>query len=614
MKIKSVSISGFNKIISKKTYNFQNINYLYGLNGVGKSTILEAIQLALIGYIPGESKTASNIMTHSNSDILSVQLVLDDSGSDITINRSWQKSGTSVVTSFSIDPEMEISEITGNSELLVYDFGEFLNLSSNKAKDWFIHFLPSINSTINWRLELQDAVSKITSLNPNLIDETLEEFSKISSNDPITTCQKANEILKSDLSYKKGELQKVQSTIQSLIRYDDIEDTEAVDIREIQSQIDDIQNKITKIKETQLKEFQNKNLREQIDAIHLAGFSAEDDPDIKKNNITIQEKQNYLLETEQKLKELDENILSLNKEIVSYSNAIRDNESIINGKGICPYTKTNCESISNLSDKLQEQCNELKDNKERLQKALDEYTIQKANINKDSQSAISLVDKLNKENSNISHNYKLKETLINQLVPVEEISDMKSISEYEIDIQKLNDILIKVQANKKYDQLIDKLTADKYQIENEIDAYKAWIKLTGENGLQTRLMTQPFVDMEADMNKYLNILFDSNITCKFILSNKANSFSFGIVRDNVYIPYTLLSSGEKTLYTFALMLYIISKADSKLKLLLMDDMLDHLDDDAADKLFKSLSSIDETQVIMAGVKKSTEFDNYLIEI
>ena len=57
MKIKSIYIDGLHNAVNK-TYTFNDINYIYGNNGIGKSTILQAIQLALLGYIPGTAKNS----------------------------------------------------------------------------------------------------------------------------------------------------------------------------------------------------------------------------------------------------------------------------------------------------------------------------------------------------------------------------------------------------------------------------------------------------------------------------------------------------------------------------------------------------------------------------
>ena len=75
MKLKSVEIRGFNKTASAK-YEFSDINYIQGLNGSGKSTIIQAIQFALLGYLPNFSKQNSIIFQHMQSHSLLHHLFL----------------------------------------------------------------------------------------------------------------------------------------------------------------------------------------------------------------------------------------------------------------------------------------------------------------------------------------------------------------------------------------------------------------------------------------------------------------------------------------------------------------------------------------------------------
>ena len=66
MKIKKITIEGFHNI-KDKTYEFDNLTYFNGPNGAGKSSILQALQLALLGYIPGTDKNKTAIFRHSGS-------------------------------------------------------------------------------------------------------------------------------------------------------------------------------------------------------------------------------------------------------------------------------------------------------------------------------------------------------------------------------------------------------------------------------------------------------------------------------------------------------------------------------------------------------------------
>ena len=125
MKIKSVEIWGMHNVLHKK-YDFTNVNYFYGKNGSGKTTVLQAVQLALLGYIPGTNKKAQDIFTHSCAPEMKVSLVFDN-GYNIT--RIYKKNGQSVKSETKCIPDrFDPSEIVKDLELPVFNFSTFLYL------------------------------------------------------------------------------------------------------------------------------------------------------------------------------------------------------------------------------------------------------------------------------------------------------------------------------------------------------------------------------------------------------------------------------------------------------------------------------------------------------
>ena len=124
MKIKSITISGMHNVTTSKTYNFKDINYLIGKNGSGKSTVLQAIQLAILGYIPGTDKRVSEIFTHSSSKSMSVDLrltndevVTESSSECLRILRTWSVKGRSVQSNVATEPkDFELSTLVNEIE------------------------------------------------------------------------------------------------------------------------------------------------------------------------------------------------------------------------------------------------------------------------------------------------------------------------------------------------------------------------------------------------------------------------------------------------------------------------------------------------------------------
>ena len=157
MKISSITIKGMHKI-KEKTYTFNDLNYLFGSNGAGKSTVLQAIQLAILGYIPGTEKNKTAIFNHSNGKSMEVTIMFDDGSG---IERSWEMDKTLTASVRCIGEIEEPDDIMQNLDLPIYDFSEFMNLSANKLKDWFVNFLPTDAYTVDWSTELYAAVKHL---------------------------------------------------------------------------------------------------------------------------------------------------------------------------------------------------------------------------------------------------------------------------------------------------------------------------------------------------------------------------------------------------------------------------------------------------------------------
>ena len=145
MKIKSVQICGMHNVESK-TYDFSDMVYLFGRNGAGKSTVMQAIQLAILGYIPGTDKTKTAIFRHANADLMSVSVTFDTGQ---TVTRMFEKSGNTIKSS-TVPDNFNPESIMGDLELPVFNFNEFAAMTANKLKDWFINYLPDEDTSVDW--------------------------------------------------------------------------------------------------------------------------------------------------------------------------------------------------------------------------------------------------------------------------------------------------------------------------------------------------------------------------------------------------------------------------------------------------------------------------------
>ena len=624
MKLKAVVIEGMHNV-ERRRYEFDQFSYFHGPNGSGKSTAMQAVQLGLLGYIPGTNKTKEAIFKHCNSSMMAVTLELDDSGTPVTVKRMWMGMSPNINSVVNVSPEgYSIDGILGDIELPVFNFKEFLDLTANKLKDWFIEFLPSAKVDTDWEKVLKeklenDSVAK----NDDLVKEACEKIKEFNLSG-VDEIRKANEYFKSAQSFEKKSLERNQSTIQSLVYYDDVSDELSED--EIKRRMDELSEKKSSIYKFNLAMKQDERilvaLKEYDDC---EANSPEEDDSYKKavkasadayaERCEVENQKSSLLDSQ---REIIAKGGELAKESVRIRSEIDTRRFVVAGEGICPYTKSSCEAVLVLSDAYR---NEI----EEFTKPLNDIKNQQSDLDEENRKVQELIDHCNDQITKLSafeqncrriqieiqNRYETKDKLNAQLVA---IPDVPTESEEEIneELEKLKDIQIKQAANKRYSDMIEMLSSQKYKIESNIAAYKSWISLTGVNGLQASSEANgPFEVLADNMNKYICKLFPDCIT-SFNIEGKANSFSFGISRSGNYIPYSMLSSGEKCMYALSLLLSLVEVANSKLKLIMVDDLFDHLDDVNMDKLISTLKDVANIQLICAGVQ---EIDpEYMIEI
>lgn len=597
MKIKSIYIDGLHNAVAK-TYEFGDIVYFFGYNGAGKSTILQAIQFALLGYIPGTSKSSKEaILRHSPQKKIMTRLVLVDNDNEIIIERRLSESGSKVA----ITPETyELSTITSDLELPIFNFSEFVGQTANKLKDYFIkHILPTSDGKLDWRQILSESIADC-----NFDDkEKIINYGLDTIGNPdgamLDQVIKANTLLKNEQSFNKSELQRLQTTINSLIFYDDY--TGCTNLEELNNKLlvaNALRDQLIKYDSAcsaiQRQTEQLRLLEERLEL--LGGMQQYDNLNVLLPQLNQQ--------TEKLTKDMEYKFIEINE----LKQIIRNHKTVIEGRGICPYANESCElmlgKIENLQNELAETTAQLREKEAELENLRnDSATIQK-----------SLTD--------CKSGIKDFEELINKISMLKRIGDLpakpdtdKTVFDLDCEIKQLTDDITKLSANIKYNETIEKLTALKYEAELQGTALSHWVKTTDINGLQTTLMQVPFTELASTLTEYLNMMYGNNdLKAHFNVSTKANSFSFGLLKNDIYIPYDLLSSGEKCLYTLALMMYMVKHFESPLKILICDDMFDHLDSQAIENTFMALKQIKDIQFIFAGVKECKNAEDVMVRV
>lgn len=590
MKIKSVEIWGMHNVLHKK-YDFTNVNYFYGKNGSGKTTVLQAVQLALLGYIPGTNKKAQEIFTHSCAPEMKVSLVFDNG---YTISRSYKKNGQSVKSETKCIPDgFDPSDIVKDLELPVFNFSAFLTMSPNAMKDWFIKFLPYSESEINWK-EILDG-SEVSYVNDSLYQEIMNYTKELTQD--IEGARKLYEYLKALLSFKQSEQKRYQSTFSSLVYYQDYDGP---------NNENEITDKIASLRLTKQKylnavsAYQSQQYTERC----LASYS--DLKDDIHDDIDFIECQSAVYELENKLKEIDSHKFEIEKEINSKRHEYDEVSKVISTGGVCSYTNEVCSSIQPMIEEMEKKASCIKES----------VSVLKVELESISYSRMSVCQTLNETKQKLAaviKRYDERDAILKSYNPVSRPEEV-DVSFIDNEIARLEECLVQLRANLQYDRISENVSREKMVMEQDIDTLKNWINATGPNGIQASLSEKPFHDMENILNNFLHEMYDPNISFKFILGSKNNSFGFGVIRDKRFIKFDTLSSGEKCIVSIVLATGLLSCNASQIHLMLVDDALDHLDDEKADMFFNTLAELENTQFILAGVKQCnvSNSDNFKI--
>ena len=599
MKIKSIYIDGLHNA-EAKTYNFGDIVYIFGNNGIGKSTILQAIQFALLGYIPGTAKNSREaLLRHSPKKLIEVKLSLtSDSGEDILIQRKVTEKDTKVST---LPEGYDISPIIADIEIPIFNFDEFVGQTANKLKEYFIkNILPTTNGELNWPQILTESILDCNFQDRDAVIAYGLKLLNGLDGEVLDQVVTANKRFKEEQSFNKSELQRLQNTVDSLIYYDDYVGPTNVD--ELNSQI-----------------IKGKELRDQWirynSATEATKSAQEELAKLTANMEKMGGKESYdrlvaaLPAFKDKYTKVSEVISSKQKELAAVKNSIAAADGIIKSNGICPYTKDSCKSIQ---AKIEDLRNETVTSKATAVNLAEEINTKTVELNE-------LNLKIRKCESKISDFMKIWDRIetLNKLtsdLPQKPDTD-KDIYALNAELEMLEQSLNKLQANIRYNETIESITKRKYEVELQSKALANWVKKTDTNGLQTTLMLAPFNELSDTMTEYIQRMYaNSDLKAHFNVSSKSNSFSFGLVRNGTYIPYDLLSSGEKCLYSLALMICIVNNCKSPLKVLLLDDAFDHLDSHTIETTFATLKNVEGIQFIFAGVKECKNAADIVLKV
>lgn len=612
MKIQSIEINNMNNV-KQKSYTLGNLTYFHGRNGIGKSTILEAIQFCLLGYIPDENKTKSSIFKHCNSNQMSVKLTFDN---EVSITRTLAKVGSDIVSNVVTDPkEINIDAILGSAALPIFNFNDFLDLTANKMKQWFLDFLPNTTVDIDWKSRLTTTALSTGKIDNSINQEIDQYVATIKSYNlsGLDEVKKANELFKEELSLKKQDLKRSTSTLQSLAISTDTTITESEEM--LQDQIASYQEKNKIAAATRTKIQQNKKIYDALrsdEFIDLKDSIEDDERYIEADQELIESTKelNNLLQQQAKL-QLKSSILT---EVSKAQVEIETLRQSISSSNTCPILHKECKDLIAQKANMQKELANRISAYNALKAEADQYNESMIALGNNIQSAKERQEDANSVIRDLTARYSNKATYQSLLDPsISEDAEIDN-TDYNSLIHEVIEKLNKLHEVKQSKALFDSMSKEVAEESLAVDRLKAFEKLTSMNGLQTELTNanNPFDMLVEEMSKTLSSWLAG--APYFNIEAKANSFEFGIDRVTHKVLYTSLSTGEKCMYALSLLIALQNLSNSQLKLIMMDDAFDHLDSTNIEKVFDVLKSQTDIQIIVAGVKNTESGKDMIIEV
>lgn len=607
-KIKSIEITGMHNVDHKK-YNLSDFTYFYGLNGSGKSTILQAIQLALLGYIPGSKKTNEGIFEHCNCNSMSVKLTLEDNTDTFSISRLYSKSKSGSISKKETIPEnIDLDTILGDVQIPIFNFNDFINLTPNKLKEWFINYIPSDSSKdAEYRKEIEKYIFE------SIEDDKHRNFvismfhNCMTSSDIIQDISTLNKEIKNEISFQKSNLTRMQNSLQQMsLSSDKICRESSVINEEIQNLTEEIYQFDTTMRNRAEQDYAKNKLNEYLKLLELDSVDSllplKDKIQHTINQLTIE-----LQSTTKSADELESITHEAESKIKTAHSTLAEYRSILTSpETVCPYTNEVCSSNS---------IRQVIDTKyERLQKSLSLQENKYSQCVSEQKKYKYCIDSLSKEIADLNRKldlvieciqyYEQNKSLLSQNF---ECSDRRNVYDINKRLDELKSELqdaYKQEARASIDEDILQQSVD---LSNYIEELKLIEKYTGPNGISSDIAKIPFNKLSDDFHFELSNICNKFIDYRPVFDLNSRSFRIGIEKEENFVPYTTLSSGEKALYAIALCVTLLKYNTAELNVLIMDDVLDHIDEENMLSLSKYMDSQSNIiQFIFAGVNEIKE--------
>lgn len=351
---------------------------IIGPNGVGKTTRLQALGIALMGYVPGQGKKADETFRLSSLDNMIVGLNTHNFSFTREFKKKVSKKKDGSVKE-SIQQLLNVSPSKGETKIaekearilaemgsfpVMLDFNEFLNLSDSKRRE-FIYNLAGFNSKkwtkdrVKEYLENNLLTTKLEINSPeqyelmkSIIGDVLEEYPE---NDITAGLQSMLDWTKTKLSYWNDEKKRAQAAVQKLGELKNkLNDTDR-NLKSNKEDLEKLQVELMKIEKQISEDTQKKkNIDARLVKIEQLKKDIADEK-LKECFLNITETENKIKDLKSKIKQVDnsDKIKQIEKEraeLINQQDSISKDKNEVQIKGV--QLKTQIETTKKTLDKV----------------------------------------------------------------------------------------------------------------------------------------------------------------------------------------------------------------------------------------------------------------------
>lgn len=650
MKISSVNLKNFKKY-ENKTYNLTGLDMIIGKNGKGKSSVLQAISFALLGYVPGMTKTNEAIFALSKNgiDMLSV---IDFDTMRIGRAYTYNKKITEDIIIAPLKNEKTLAEKqarifseTGIEPLMI-DFSEFLNMKDTEKKKYLYSLVGANWDKSKVKQYLDINIKNKSETLEKVIKETLEEYRDNYSaeegiNAMLNYLENKKKILNSELKKQDGGVQQLAELKNSLASTDrELENNKSKlnalnqQLVEIEKNITDNENKYNYLDKinTQIQKLINDNLFLKNKYDTLTAQLSNKNPNNRNYGLELDNINNEIKYLENNLSVLTNELKEIEKSGVGIKTQIECLQKIIDDivayKGYCAIDK-NIKCTQNFTPYIIEKRKEINILSQNKAKLASQYKEKFNKIKVVQEQIIRLQEKRNIINKELVEQNKFNK-IFNELNSIEAQSkainnNIENLKKERISITVIDEVLLLKQKNAILSEinsiktiieeqnkakvslnLLQKTLLQKEQTKAEIDSVKLLLTHLGVKGLQGLIINEGLTPLQDKITDNLKLLGIEN---EFFFKSEGRTFDFGLKSDRD-ISFDSLSTGEKLMISLAIVSAIIEKKNPNLKILLLDN-IENLDQVNRKKVLDALIILKEkfNNIIVVGALNSNEIKN-----